>query len=184
MKKILLKIFTALILIGIIVAISVIKSSVSAKREAERIASIKEEYFKTQDSLLLARMDDSTRFYIDSILRMEAFYQSQIDSLNRFYTEKDSLRAIEEAGRKKAADSKTSSSKQAAKKTPEQTTKIDETSKEVRSDFDSLLKILPDDLTKYEKEVSLREIVIDLSNKYKISPARIKKILGKSLNRL
>ncbi len=184
MKRIFLKIFAALILIGLIVAISVIKSSVSAKREAERIASIKEEYFKTQDSLLLARMDDSTRFYIDSIIRMETFYQAQIDSLNQFYAEKDSLRAIEEARRKNAADSKTSSSKQAAKMTPGQKTEIDETSKEVRSDFDSLFKMLPDDLTQYEKEVSRREIVVDLSNKYKISPARVKKILGKSLNRL
>ncbi len=178
-----LKVFAAFALIGIIIGISVIKSSVSAKREANRLTSIKEEYFKTTDSLLLARMDNSTRFYIDSILRMETFYQSQIDSLNRFYARQDSLRAIEDAN-KKTADSITSSKKPDTKNTPKMKTAVDNKSEKVRSDFDSLINKLPDDLTKYEKEVSIRELVINLSNKYKISPDAVKRILGKAIKRL
>ncbi len=184
MRRTILKIFAALILIGIIIGISVIKSSVSAKREAKRLTSIKEEYFKTQDSLLLARLDDSTRFYIDSIFKMESFYQSQIDSLNQFYAWKDSLRAIEEAKRKKTTESKTSSKKPVAKNKPKKEIAVDTESKNVRYDFDLLFKKLPGDLTRYEKEVSIRELVIELSNKYKIAPDSVKRILGKSINRL
>jgi len=177
--KTLLKILAALVLVAVIVGISVIKSSVSAKRESERMAVIKSEYFKTQDSLLLARLDDSTRLYIDSIMKMETYYQSQIDSLNRFYKTKDSLRAIEEARKKKAAASKTEVSKQAVKTSPGKKVVIDNTPKEIRSDFDSLLEMLPKDLTKYEMDVSIRELVIDLSNKYKIAPDSVKAVLGK-----
>jgi hypothetical protein len=184
MKRTIVKLFAVFVLVGIIVGISVIKSSVSAKREANRVTSIKDEYFKTQDSLLLARLDDSTRFYIDSILRMETFYQSQIDSLNRFYAEKDSLQAIEEVGKKKAADSITSSKKQVAKSKPKKIATVDNKSQKLKSDFDSISKDLPGDLTKYEKEVSVRELVIDLSNKYKISPDSVRKILSQAIKRL
>ena len=184
MKRTIVKLFAVFVLVGIIVGISVIKSSVSAKREANRVTSIKDEYFKTQDSLLLARLDDSTRFYIDSILRMETFYQSQIDSLNRFYAKKDSLQAIEEARKKKAASSKTSSKKQVAKSKPKKIATVDNKSKMLKSYFNSISKDLPGDLTKYEKEVSVRELVIDLSNKYKISPDSVRKILGQAIKRL
>jgi hypothetical protein len=178
--KTILKIFAALVLLAVIVGISVIKSSVSAKREAGRIATIKEEYFNTQDSLLLARLDDSTRIYIDSIVKLKAFYQFQIDSLNKFYATKDSLRAAEELKRKKAAASKSATSKRAVKTTPKKQAVRDKTPREIRSDFDSLLGMLPTDLTKYEMDVSIRELVVDLSNKYKISPDSVKKVLGKS----
>jgi hypothetical protein len=178
--KTIYKIFAALALLAVIIGISVIKSSVSAKREANHITKIKEEYFKTQDSLLLTRMDDSTRFYIDSIVRMEAYYQNQIDSLNKFYAARDSLRAAEELKRKRDAAAKNNAKKQAVKTTPKEPDVKDETPRKIRFDFDSLLSRLPEDLTKYEMDVSIRELVIDLSNKYKIAPDSVKKVLGKS----
>ncbi len=176
--KTILKILAALALLAVIIGISVIKSSVSAKRQADHITQIKEEYFKTQDSLLLSRMDDSTRFYIDSIVRMETYYQHQIDSLNKFYATRDSLRA-DELKKKRAAASKNIATKQGVKTAPKKPAVKDETPREIRSDFDSLLSMLPKDLTKYEMDVSIRELVVDLSNKYKIAPDSVKKVLGK-----
>jgi hypothetical protein len=187
MKKTIIKIAAIIILVGIIIGISVIKSSISAKREAERLTSIKEEYFKSHDSLLLAQFDDSTRIYIDSILKLEEFYQSQIDSLNLFYAIEDSLRLIEKAEevekteKAEKAKSKIVAQKPAKTDKPEMKKSIDTNLIKLKSNFDSLLYGLPGDLTKYEKEVSVRELVIELSNKYKISPDSVKKILGKSL---
>jgi len=188
MKRTVLKITAIIILVGIIIGISVIKSSISAKREAERLTSIKEEYFKSHDSLLLAQFDDSTRIYIDSILKLEKFYQNQIDSLNLFYSMKDSLQAIEKAKNDvetvKKAESNMISQKPVKTDKPEMKKSVDTNLIKLKSDFDSLLNGLPGDLTTYEKEVSVRELVIDLSNKYKIAPDSVKIILGKAYRRL
>ena len=165
------KIFVILALVAVLIGISVIKSKISAQRSNEKMESIKEEYFRTHDSLLLAKMDDTTRVYVDSIHNLETFYSIQIDSLNKYYAVRESLLTAEIEKEKK---------KNAAGPAPAVSTKPpkDTLSPKVKSDYESLVKRLPGDLTDYERRVSIDEIVIELSQQYNISPEKIKKMAG------
>ncbi|MEW5924373.1 MAG: hypothetical protein AB1746_10330 [Candidatus Zixiibacteriota bacterium] len=166
-----LKIFAILVLIGILIGISVIKSKISAKKSNEKMESIKEEYFRTHDSLLLEKLDDTTRVYVDSIRNLEIFYSSRIDSLNKYYAERESLLTveIEKEKNKNITNAKTSTNDTPAK---------DTLSPKVKADYEGLVKRLPGDLTAYERRVSIDEIVIELSQQYKISPEKVRKIVG------
>ncbi|UCD16651.1 MAG: hypothetical protein JSV44_09330, partial [Candidatus Zixiibacteriota bacterium] len=150
------KIAAIIILVGLLIALSVIKSIVSANRQETEIASFKNEYSATRDSMYLSRLADSTRFYLDSILCVERFYQAQIDSLNCLY---DSLKKIKAA---KSPKKPTASKKNEPR--------IDETAQKVMSLYRRMLNQLPKDLTAYEKRIALKEITVSISQKYKISP--------------
>jgi type II secretory pathway pseudopilin PulG len=169
MGKTLLKILVALVLIAVLVAISIIKSNLSASREASRVESFKQQYLETQDSVLLEYLDDSTRFYIDSLQELESFYRSRIDSLNRQYAYKESL----------AAEEKASTSKDTSREKKPEKHKIDSTAIRLLNDYKSMIKKLPNDLTRYEKKVTFNELVIELSDKYKLSPDSVRKVIKK-----
>lgn len=166
-----LKTLAILVLIGILVGISVIKSKISAQRSNEKMESIKDEYFRTHDSLLLERLDDTTRIYVDSIHNLELFHSAQIDSLNGYYAARESLLTaeIEKEKKKNTATSKNAASSQVSE---------DTLSPKVKAEFESLARRLPGDLTDYERRVSIDEIVIELSRQYNISPEKVKKIAG------
>lgn len=167
MNRTVFKIVAIIVLTGVIVAVSVLKSTISARRQNEKMASIRDEYFKTRDSTLLKMLDDSTRIYVDSIQTLEVYYQAQIDSLNMFYAEKEGLpwiRDTNEGGLSGTADADTIFT-------------LDSTALEVLADYNILLGELPGDLTDYEKRVSIRELTVGLSKKYMISPDSVKKII-------
>ena len=106
-KRAFLRFIVIVSLLGILVAISVIKSNVSARREELNLKSLTLKYQATIDSmqnisqpddsiaehnlmlqtqlnlLLLHQLQDSTRFYADSIRKIEEYYQAVIDSVNR-----------------------------------------------------------------------------------------------------
>jgi len=106
-KRAFLRFIVIVSLLGILVAISVIKSNVSARREELNLKSLTLKYQATIDSLqnisqpddssaehnlmlqtqlnllLLNQLQDSTRFYADSIRKIEEYYQAIIDSANR-----------------------------------------------------------------------------------------------------
>lgn len=171
MKKNVIKLIAIVVLVAAIVGISVIKSNISAKRTAEKITSLKEEYFRTRDSVILEQLDDTTRIYIDSIQSLESFYLSQIDSLNKYFADKESLLRAEID--KQKAKNKTTAPKKTTKKTSKPSV-----STKVKNDYNDLTKRLPGDLTSYERRVSVDEIIIELSKKYKITPAKVKRIVG------
>jgi TolA-binding protein len=171
MKRNIIKIFAILVLIAGLVGISVIKSNLSAKRSAESMQSIKDEYFRTRDSLLLQKLDDTTRVYVDSIQNLETFYLAQIDSLNDYHADRESLLTAEIE--KQKASNTASKKTTVAKKPPPDTI-----SPKVKAEYNSLLSRLPGDLTDYERRVSTDEIIIELSKKYNLSPEKIKKITG------
>lgn len=165
MKKTVFKLLAIVILIGVIIAVSVLKSGMSAKRQATQLELIKDEYFRTQDSLLMEQLDDSTRFYIDSIRKLEIYYLGEIDSLDRFYAQRESLSATENADTIELADESLA-------------LQIDSTSVEILANFRLRFNRLPKDLTGYEKRVSVHELITELSKEYKLSPDSIKKILN------
>jgi len=162
------KLAIVLILIGIIAGISTIKSNLAAKRESVNIESIKDEYFRTRDSILLKKFDDSTRVYIDSIETLEKFYRYQIDSLNRYYAQKESLLTARYASQKRNTRTKKSGKINSA----------DSASALLLHEYNALLKKLPTDLTGYEKKVSVNELTVELSKKYKISPDSVRSIIS------
>ena len=171
MKKNAIKLLAVIVLVAAIIGISVIKSNISAKRTAEKITLLKEEYFRTRDSVILEQLDDTTRIYVDSIQNLESFYLSQIDSLNEYFANKESL-LVAELNKQKTNKANTS-----PQKTKRQISKPS-VSSNVKSDFNDLTKRLPGDLTSYEKRVSIDEIIIELSKKYKISPDEVRQIVG------
>ena len=114
-KKLLLRVAIVITLLLILVAISVIKTNVSARREELNLKSLELKYKTTIDSLLMAtkttsddsedslverdllrqtqlnllllnQLQDSTRFYGDSIKKIEDYYQAVIDSINTVYS--------------------------------------------------------------------------------------------------
>lgn len=133
--------------------------------------SLKNEYFRTHDSLLLEQLDDTTRMYVDSIQTLQDYFKYQIDSLNDFYAEKESLLTTEIE--KQRAEIVAAPNK-ATKPKPKKSTKPSISSKVIK-DYNSLIDKLPGDLTDYEERVSVDEIVIELARKYKISPDKVKK---------
>ncbi|UCD94966.1 MAG: hypothetical protein JSU69_02635 [Candidatus Zixiibacteriota bacterium] len=177
MKKTIVKLAVIAILIAVLIGISVMKSSISAGREKAKIASIKEEYYRTRDSILLGQMNDSVRAYVDSIQRLEDFFQDEIDSLNRYYAERESLMAAEHE--KEIESLKAQKKKKTTQKPQKGASKIASVEQKVRADYDRLRKMLPGDLTAYEKKVSINEIVVELSKKYAVSPDSIRKMLKK-----
>jgi hypothetical protein len=168
--KTLTKIFVAVILLAVIAGVSFIKSSISAQRETEKIDKLKEEYFKTQDSLLAAQLSDSVARYIDSIRLLDEFYISQIDSLNKYYNDRELLVIDSVKKLKSQPTQKTTSKKKKKSKTTSKNQKI-------KKEYSSLIAKLPKDLTSYEKRVAYNEIKIELAQKYKLSPEKLNKIL-------
>ena len=166
--KTVLKILAIVILTGAIVGVSVMKSSLSAKKQMLELDKIKEGYYSTQDSVYLQQLDDSTRFYIDSILSIENYYGFQIDSLNGYY---DSLLKAQ----KKPESVKTEKKhaiivKKASPKDP--------TVEAIKYNYKKRIDNLPRDLTSYERKVSVKEIVIMLSREFKVSPDSVNRILN------
>jgi len=168
MWKLIGKIFIALILLAVVIGISFYRAEMTAHKETEQLEKIKEEYFNTRDSVYLAQLDDSTRFYIDSIMRLDSFYSAVIDSLNEQYQIVDSLLLAEMA--RKAEENE-------PKKEPEKP-KIDPVIEKVKGDYRSMRRDLPGDLTSYEKRIAFNEIYIKLSRKYSLSPDSVKKIIN------
>lgn len=169
MLKNILKITAVLILTGGIVAVSVMKSSISAKKQTAELDKIKEQYYAERDSLYLSQLDDSTKFYVDSILKVELFYSKQIDSLNSHF---DSLLLAKEQAQKELAAQKNGSAKPKAKPAVK-----DSISEAIRQTYKKKVGNLPVDLTQYEKRVSVKEIVVGLSQEFKISPDSVNKIV-------
>ena len=178
MKKTILKYIAAIVLIIVLVAISVIKTNVSAYRLDRDVDKLKEEYFATRDSVYLKQLDDSTRYYIDSILNLESHYTDVIDGLNKYH---DSLQLALKAEKTKLANKVTPvqkkpvvKKKQTVKKS---TPKIDPIVKIIHNSYSMRVEALPTDLTKYERRISLDEITINLSREFKISPDSVGKII-------
>jgi len=177
MSKLILKIFIAVVLIAIIAGISLIKSNLKANLDSKNIQDIKKQYFQTRDSLLLKQLDDSTRVYIDSIQTLEKYYEYQIDNLNRLYAANESLLTAELKSKEQALKDAREKSTQPKIQPPVQKPKTVDISKKVKDDYERLIFMLPEDLTRYELKVSINEIIIELSQKYKISPDSVKTIL-------
>nr|MBN2277699.1 hypothetical protein [candidate division Zixibacteria bacterium] len=175
MGKLILKILLAIVLISIIAGLSVYKSHLSAKREQADREALKEEYFQTRDSIILRQFDDSTRVYIDSIQYLEKFYQDRIDSLNTFYTAQESVLTSRIQEQEEALKKKNNISTPSTVRPQKQ----DDTHERIRDDYDRRINDLPGDLTRYELRVSIDEIIIELSEKYKISPDSVRQILKK-----
>jgi len=171
MKSNILKIVVIVVLAAVLVGISVIKSNISAKRSSEKMQLLKEEYFNTHDSLLLEQLDDTTRLYVDSIQQLEAFFAAQIDSLNNYHAEKESLLSAEVKEQKAKAAAATKKKTTPKKKKSSKPS----VSSRVKSDYKSLVGRLPSDLTVYENRVSVNEIIVELAKKYKLSPEKVKK---------
>lgn len=169
MLKNILKILAIVVLAGGIVAVSVMKSTISANRQTAELERIKEQYYAERDSVYLRQFDDSTRFYIDSILKVEMFYGRQIDSLNRYF---DSLLAAKEK-----AQTETTARKDQSAKTAEKPKTPDPKAEAIRLSYKKKIGNLPGDLTPYEKRVSIKEIVVGLSQEYKISPDSVSRIV-------
>ncbi len=169
MLKNILKILAIVVLAGGIVAISVMKSTISAKRQTTELERIKEQYYAERDSVYLRQFDDSTRFYIDSILKVELFYGKQIDSLNRHF---DSLLAAKER-----AQTETAARKENSLQTAQKPKAKDAMAEAIRLSYKKKVGSLPADLTPYEKRVSIKEIVVGLSQEYKISPDSVSRIV-------
>lgn len=111
------RLLVVVILVGALVGISIIKSNVSAYREDVGLKALEAQYRTTIDSLqalvmdsdsgmtdsslagdlmlqtqlnllLVNQLQDSTRFYSDSIKKIEDYYQGLIDSINGFYADR------------------------------------------------------------------------------------------------
>jgi len=156
-------ILAIVVLLGAVLVISILKSSLTEQRILKNTEDIKAEYFRTRDSLLLGQLDDTVVFYIDSITNLETYYARQIDSLNRQFALRDSLARISVAeGDSVGIGSDSGNST------------LDSLTISLTADYDSMSASLPDDLTAYEKEVSIKELIILLSEKYQLSPDSIK----------
>jgi ABC-type Na+ efflux pump permease subunit len=175
MKRTVVRLAAIAILVAILIGISVIKSNISAGREKQKIASIKEQYYRTQDSVLLNQLNDSIRAYIDSIERLEDVFQGEIDSLNRYYAERESLMAVEHQIEVESLKGRKKKSGERARESSSNSS-LEE---KIRADYDHLYELLPADLTSYEKKVSINEIVLELSKRHSISPDSIRRILEK-----
>lgn len=171
MLKLLLKILLVLILLAVIAGVSYVKIIRADKRQAILLEEIKKEYFETQDSIYAAQLDDEIRLYLDSIRQLDEFFNNQIDSLNKYHSERESVLTAQIEQAKKQA----SSEEPAAKK--KSTTKKDSLTDKIRKDYKSALGQLPGDLTSYEKRVATNEIKVELAKKYKISPDSLEKII-------
>ncbi len=172
MLKNIIKILAIVVLTGGIVAISVMKSSISAKRQTVEIEKMKERFYAYRDSVFLRQLDDSTRHYVDSILKVEIFYGHQLDSLNGYY---DSLLKAQQAAQKKQPEQ--ASTKPAPRKTVKKPAAKDPTAEAIKYNYRKMLKGLPADLTPYEKRVSVKEIVVTLSRQFKVSPDSVSRII-------
>ena len=150
------KIFAVLILIGIIIGISVLKSSISAKRDESKIQTMHSEYGRARDSLLVREMRDSSRFYADSLKNLEKYYQNQIDSLNRLYGIVDS--------------SKVDKADQKALLTGTDVVKM-------IAEYDSLVHEFPKHMTADERKTTLAHLSAKLTRKYTLPADSAKKIL-------
>lgn len=173
MLKNIIKIAAIVILTGGIVAISVMKSSISAKRQTVEIEKMKERFYTYRDSVFLQQLNDSTRHYVDSILKVEIYYGHQLDSLNNYY---DSLLKAQQAAQAKqqTATKPAQTTRKTVKKPPAK----DPTVEAIKYNYRRMLKGLPTDLTPYEKRVSVKEIVITLSRQFKVSPDSVNKIVN------
>lgn len=169
MLKTILKISAIVVLTGGLVAVSVMKSSISAKKQAGELERLKEQYYAERDSVYLRQLDDSTKFYVDSILKVELFYGHQIDSLNKYF---DSLLRAKDTSQKVNGQKKKVQNSLA-----KELGITDSAVTAIKSNYKKLIADLPGDLTPYEKKVSIKEIVVSLSREYKISPESINRIV-------
>ncbi|GEM_PF-4640785 len=109
-----IRLLVVVVLVGVLIAISIIKSNVSAYREDIGLKALEAQYRTTIDSLqelvghsdsagtdsslagdlllqtqlnllLVNQLQDSTRFYTDSLKRTEDYYQELVDSINSYY---------------------------------------------------------------------------------------------------
>jgi hypothetical protein len=169
MGRFVFKLGLAIVLLAVIVGISYIKTSLSAKRESQHLKEMESKYAQTIDSLHLQELKDSSLFYIDSLVRMDAFYRDQIDSLNQHFSEREStlIADIKAQAEKKKTTTKKKSSKP----------KTDPFKKKVRTEYKKRINALPNDLTSYEMRVAYNEVHADLSKKFKISPDSLKKLI-------
>ncbi|MFH2035034.1 MAG: hypothetical protein ABIJ45_01425 [Candidatus Zixiibacteriota bacterium] len=171
--KTILKIFLVIVLMGVLAGISYIKSGRSAKREAGQAEAIHFEWARVQDSIQMAQLADSSRHYIDSLMALDAFYQTQIDSLNQYYA---NIEADLKSELKKAQEVKTTAQKTTTNK---KKTTSDKNSKNqtIKSEFKKMIGELPSDLTDYEKRVAYNEVKLELAQKYNMSPESLDKIV-------
>jgi hypothetical protein len=156
MARTTLKIFAILILIGIIIGISVLKSSISAKRDESRIKTMHSEYGRARDSLLVLEMRDSTRFFADSLKNLERYYQDRIDSLNRLYG---------------IVDSST------LEKTDQNALLTGTDVVKMIAEYDSLVHELPKHMTAAERKTALARLSTRLTRKYTLPADSVKRIL-------
>jgi len=183
MKTTFFKIVAVIILATILVAISIIKSSISDKTSASLNENQLEQYFQSRDSLLLRQFDDTTRFYIDSLINQEDYFNYQIDSLNDYFRLRESTIVAERVVdtiliRDTIRVTKYKTSPPTKKKPTSTAKKTNNTvSTKVKDEYSAIYARLPKDLTDYEEKVSRNEIIVELSKKYKISPKTVKKYI-------
>ncbi len=183
MKATFFKIAAVIILATILVAISIIKSSISDKTSASLDQTQLDRYFQTRDSLLLKQFDDTTRFYIDSLVELEDYFSYQIDSLNDYFRLRESTLVAEKVIdtvviKDTVQVTKYKTSPPVGKVTASVTKpKTDSTSQKVKEEYFAVYNRLPKDLTSYEEKVSRNEIIVELSKKYDISPKTVQKYI-------
>jgi len=172
--KTILKIMLVVVLMSTLVGISFIKSGRTAKRETTQTEAIKSKIAIAQDSIFMTQLADSSRHYVDSLIAMDAFYQTQIDSINKYHTDIEAKLKADLAKVKKSA-------KTVKKTTPKKKKKVSSNksskNQKIKTEYKKLLSKLPADLTQYEKRVAYNEVKVDLAKKHKISPQALEKII-------
>lgn len=175
MKKILL----AVILLALVVTVSYVKSlrNTQSRDEAYREGKTEaarqlSDYELQVDSLRLAIGEKEVGF-ADSMVRTQAGYQSEVDSL-----------ADAVASRDKRIDELKTELSQTSKPKPKSTSRkvSDSISKEherILSYYKKRFKNLPTDLTDYEKRVAINEIREETAQKYAITLAEFKSLRKK-----
>lgn len=171
MLKLLLKILLVFILLAVIAGVSYVKLIRADKRQANILEGLKKEYFETQDSIYAAQLDEEVRQYLDSIRQLDQYFSNQIDSLNEFYSGRESVLTGQLKQAKEQNNRKMTSSNR------KMTLKKDSLADKVKAEYKSALGQLPADLTSYEKRVAYNEIKIELSEKYEISPDSLQKLI-------
>lgn len=185
--KIFLKLILIVILLMILAGISYWKYDIKREAAKDEVVRLKGKLFEHRDSLFAQQMGDTTGFYQDSLTVLDRYYEMVIDSLNRRYANMeteytgiaDSLTAetrklsseLSEAQKKASTKKSSSSSKPKPKK------KTDERAERMKADYKRLIGLLPSDLTDYEKRVAHNEVIIELSQKYQVTPEYLKKIV-------
>jgi len=146
------KLVLVAVLLFLLAGVSYIKSSLSVSGSSTDIEDIKGEYFKTQDSLHLNMLDDSTRHYIDSLVRLDRYYLAVIDSINKVYEDQtselsDVNQKLTNENKKLLGSANDATTTKKKSTTAKKKVKPNPLQSKVRTEYRELSAKLPSDLT-------------------------------------